>query len=85
MKLPCGGPFQGLADVQSDGNERVTIVSDHARGTRGDPMIVIAIMAMLAILATILAMIVSSPLYRTLATALDSWAEAPAPSRRQRY
>ena len=48
-------------------------------------MHVIAIMAMLAIIATIFALIVSSPLYRTLATALDSWAEVPAPSRRPRY
>ena len=51
----------------------------------GDPMIVIAIMAMLALIATIFALIVSSPLYRTLATALDSWAEVPAQSRRPRY
>ena len=86
MKLPCDGPFKGLADVQSDGNERVTFVSDHAGGeTREDPMLVIAIMAMLAIVATIFALIVSSPLYRTLATALDSWAEVPAPIRRNRY
>jgi hypothetical protein len=51
----------------------------------GDPMLVIAIMAVLAITA-IFALIVSSPLYRTLATALDSWAEVPATAtRRQRY
>ena len=48
-------------------------------------MLVIAIMAMLAVIATIFALIISSPLYRTLTTALDSWAEAPAPSRRPRY
>ena len=48
-------------------------------------MLVIAIMADIAIVATIFALIVSSPLYRTLATALDSWAEAPAPNRRPRY
>lgn len=47
-------------------------------------MLVIAIMAMLAVIATIFALIISSPLYRTLATALDSWAEAPAPSPRPR-
>ncbi len=48
-------------------------------------MLVIAIMAVIAIVATIFALIVSSPLYRTLATALDSWAEVPAPIRRKRY
>ena len=48
-------------------------------------MLVIAIMAMLAVIAAIFALIVSSPLYRTLATAIDSWAEVPAPSRRPRY
>jgi len=48
-------------------------------------MLVIAIMAMLATIATIFALIVSSPLYRTLARALDSWAEVPAPIRRKRY
>jgi hypothetical protein len=48
-------------------------------------MLVIAIMAMLAVIATIFALIVSSPLYRTLATALDNWAETPAPIRRPRY
>jgi hypothetical protein len=49
-------------------------------------MLVIAIMAALAVIATIFALIVSSPLYRTLATALDSWAEVPAAtSRRPRY
>ena len=48
-------------------------------------MLVIAIMAALTIIATIFALIVSSPLYRTLATALDSWAETPAPVRRPRY
>ena len=72
--------------MQSDGNEQVTIVRDHAGGKHGgDPMLVIAIMAVLAIVATIFALIVSSPLYRTLATALDSWAETPAPKRRPRY
>jgi hypothetical protein len=86
VKLPCGDPLQALADMQSDGNERVTLVRDHAGGeARGDRMLVIAIMAMLAVIATIFALIVSSPLYRTLATALDSWAEAPAPVRRPRY
>ena len=86
MKLRCGDPLQGLASMQSDGNEQVTIVRDHAGGKHGgDPMLVIAIMAVLAIVATIFALIVSSPLYRTLATALDSWAETPAPSRRPRY
>ena len=84
--MRCGDPFRGLADMQSDGNERVTLMRDHAGGeTRGDPMLVIAIMAALAIIATIFALIVSSPLYRTLATALDSWAETPASVRRPRY
>jgi hypothetical protein len=46
-------------------------------------MLVIAIMATLAVIATIFALIVSSPLYRTLATALDSWAEVPAATRRR--
>ena len=72
--------------MQWDGNERVTLMRDHAGGEAGgDRMLVIAVMAMLAIVATIFALIVSSPLYRTLATALDSWAESPAPSRRPPY
>ena len=84
--MRCGGPLQGLASMQSVGNERVTLMRDHAGGEHGgNPMLVIAIMAVLAIIATIFALIVSSPLYRTLATALDSWAEAPAPKRRRRY
>ena len=48
-------------------------------------MLVIAIVSVLAIIATMFALIISSPLYRTLATALDSWAEVPAPERRSRY
>ena len=83
--MRCGDQLQALADMQSDGNERVTLVRDDAGGeARGDRMLVIAIMAMLAVIATIFALIISSPLYRTLATALDSWAEAPAPSPRPR-
>ena len=72
--------------MQSNGNERVTLMRDHAGGeAKGGPMLVIAVMATLAVIATIFALIVSSPLYRTLATALDSWAETPAPVRRSRY
>jgi hypothetical protein len=86
VKLPCGGRFYRRVDTQSDGNERVTFIGDDASGEQGgDPMLVIAIMAMLAIIVTIFALIVASPLYRTLATALDSWAEVPAPVRRRRY
>ena len=48
-------------------------------------MLVIAILSVLAIIATMFALIISSPLYRTLATALDSWAEVPAPESRARY
>jgi hypothetical protein len=48
-------------------------------------MLVIAVMSVLAIVATMFALIVSSPLYRTLATALDNWAEVPAPEGRARY
>ena len=48
-------------------------------------MLVIAIVSVLAIVATMFSLIVSSPLYRTLATALDSWAEVPPPEGRARY
>ena len=48
-------------------------------------MLVIAIVSVLAIIATMFALIISSPLYRTLAKALDSWAEVPPPEGRARY
>ena len=38
-----------------------------------------------AIIATMFALIISSPLYRTLAKALDSWAVVPPPEGRARY
>ena len=51
----------------------------------GHRMLVIAILSLLAIIAAMFALIISSPLYRTLATALDSWAEVPPPEGRARY
>ena len=49
-------------------------------------MFVIVTMALLAILATIGALITASPLYRTLTMAFGSWAESvPEPISRPRY
>lgn len=48
-------------------------------------MLVIALVALLAISTAIVAIIIASPLYRTLANALDSWAEPPAAEGRGRY
>ena len=48
-------------------------------------MLVIALVALLAISAAIVAIVIASPLYRTLANALDSWAEPPAAEGRGRY
>jgi hypothetical protein len=49
-------------------------------------MLVIVTMALLALLATIVALITASPLYRTLTMTFDSWAETvPEPIRRPRY
>lgn len=39
-------------------------------------MLVIAILILLAAIATIVALIAVSPLFRTLALAIDSWAES---------
>ena len=83
MKLACGGPLQALARVQRDSNERVTKMREHAGGR--SRMLVIAVMSVLAIIATMFALIISSPLYRTLARALDSWAEIPTREGRARY
>lgn len=75
-----------LADVQCDGNECVTKLRDDADGRRGEsPMLVIVLAALLAISVAIVAMVIASPLYRTLANALDSWAEPPAPEGRARH
>lgn len=56
------------------------------QANRGDHMFVIALMALLAILATIVALITASPLYRTLTLAFGSWAESvPEPTSRPHY
>ena len=84
--MPCDGPLPSLADVQFDGNEWVTKVRDDADGRTGEsPMLVIALVALLAISTAIVAIVIASPLYRTLANALDSWAEPPAAEGRGRY
>jgi hypothetical protein len=85
-KLPCDGPLPSLADVQRGGNECVTKLRDDADGRRGEsPMLVIVLAALLAISVAIVAMVTASPLYRTLANALDHWAEPPAPKGRARH
>ena len=49
-------------------------------------MLVIAVLALLAIVETVVALIIASPLYRTLSMTFGGWAEAvPARAKRQRY
>jgi len=73
--------------MQSGSNERVTKLREYGAGTTGEvPMLVILILAMLAIVATVIAMIMASPLYRTLTMAFDCWAEStPTAERRASY
>ena len=49
-------------------------------------MLVVAVMILLAVVATVAALITASPLYRTLVMAFDCWAEAPRmPGGHSRY
>ena len=49
-------------------------------------MLIIALMTLLAIIATVVALITASPLYRTLSMTFGGWAEAvPARVKRPRY
>jgi hypothetical protein len=53
---------------------------------QGRDMLIIALMTLLAIIATVVALIIASPLYRTLSMTFGGWAEAvPAPVKRPRY
>ena len=49
-------------------------------------MLIIALMMLLATVATVVAVVIASPLYRTLSMIFESWADAvPAPAKRPRY
>jgi len=41
----------------------------------GEPLLVIAIMLVLSVIATFIALVAASPLFRTITLALDSWSE----------
>ena len=43
--------------------------------TRGIPMLVIAILILLSAIATTVALVVASPLFRSVTMAIDSWAD----------
>ena len=49
-------------------------------------MLIIALFALLAIVAALVALVIASPLYRTLSTIFGGWAEGvPARAKRPRY
>jgi biopolymer transport protein ExbB/TolQ len=42
---------------------------------KGTPMLVIAILLLLSLIATAVALIAASPLFRTISLVIDSWAD----------